>query len=126
MQSVIDKTGARMFFIDTPLERFTEKLLEIVRQQDEPFGSTSIAAQWFVFEAARREGMKVMLDGQGADEVLGGYQGDFSVIASDLLRRYRLLSYTRFRRQHKELLGHGPITFRHGVWTLLPEPLRCG
>ena len=77
---------ARMFFIDTPLERFTEKVLEIVRQQDEPFGSTSIAAQWFVFEAARREGMKVMLDGQGADEVLGGYQSDFSVIASDLLR----------------------------------------
>ncbi len=43
-----------------------------MRQQDEPFGSTSIAAQWFVFEAARREGMKVMLDGQGADEVMGG------------------------------------------------------
>jgi asparagine synthase (glutamine-hydrolysing) len=126
METVARERGARMFFVDTDTERFVEKLLEIVRQQDEPFGSTSIAAQWLVFEAARREGMKVMLDGQGADEILGGYHGYFPVIASNLLRNRRLLSYARFHREHKALLGHGPLPIRGAVWSALPERARLG
>jgi asparagine synthase (glutamine-hydrolysing) len=124
MDAVIDTTDARMFLVDTSLDRFASKLLEIVRQQDEPFGSTSIAAQWFVFEAARTEGMKVMLDGQGADEVFGGYHGYFPVIASNLLRRRRLLSYARFHRAHKKLLGHPPLPVKGAVWSALPTRAR--
>ena len=41
--------------------------------QGEPYGSLSIAAQFRVFEEARRHGLTVMLDGQGADELFGGY-----------------------------------------------------
>ena len=50
-----------------------EVLPEVVDAQGEPFGSTSIAAQWFVMREARRAGVKVMLDGQGGDETLAGY-----------------------------------------------------
>jgi asparagine synthase (glutamine-hydrolysing) len=124
MESVVGRTGARMYFVDTELDRFVDKLRSVVRQQDEPFGSTSIAAQWFVFEAARREGMKVMLDGQGADEVLGGYHGYFPVIASYLLRKRRLLTYARFHQAHKELLGKAPLPLLHTVWSLIPTPAR--
>ena len=126
MQSVVDSTGARMFFVDTPVDRFTEQLLAVVRQQDEPFGSTSIAAQWFVFEAARREGMKVMLDGQGADEVLGGYEGYFTVIASNLLQDHKMLSYARLSREHKALLGRPPLPILHAGWSVLPARARKG
>ncbi len=45
----------------------------VLREQDEPFASASILAQRAVMEAARANGVKVMLDGQGADEMLGGY-----------------------------------------------------
>jgi asparagine synthase (glutamine-hydrolysing) len=41
--------------------------------QDLPSGSTSLYAQYCVFRAAQQSGIKVMLDGQGADEILGGY-----------------------------------------------------
>ena len=41
--------------------------------QEEPFGSTSIYAQWCVMGAARSAGVTVLLDGQGADEIFGGY-----------------------------------------------------
>src|SRR5574339_369010 len=34
--------------------------------QDEPFGSTSIYAQWHVFALAAQHRVKAMLDGQGA------------------------------------------------------------
>jgi asparagine synthase (glutamine-hydrolysing) len=60
--------------------------------QDEPFGSTSILAQWFVFQAIGRSGTKVVLDGQGADEQLAGYHGLFSFHHASLLRRKRYFS----------------------------------
>jgi asparagine synthase (glutamine-hydrolysing) len=72
--------------------------------QDEPFGSTSIYAQWCVFERARREGIKVMLDGQGADEQLAGYHTGFPIYTASLLRRglffSLLVSMAQRRREH--------------------------
>ncbi len=38
-----------------------------------PVDSGSVFGQWKVFEAAHAEGIRVVLDGQGSDEVLGGY-----------------------------------------------------
>lgn len=48
---------------------------EMIRVQGEPFGSTSIYAQFRVFRLARERGVTVTLDGQGADEMLAGYNG---------------------------------------------------
>ena len=45
----------------------------ICHHQDEPFGSFSIAAQYEVMKHAKDNDTVVLLDGQGADEVLGGY-----------------------------------------------------
>jgi asparagine synthase (glutamine-hydrolysing) len=52
---------------------FADHLEELVKVQDEPFGSSSVFAQNKVFAAARSNGIRVLLDGQGADEVLAGY-----------------------------------------------------
>lgn len=57
------------------LERAMDRL---AWHQDEPFGSTSILAQWCVFELAAAHGIKVMLDGQGADEQFAGYHSYFA------------------------------------------------
>lgn len=43
--------------------------------QGEPFGTTSIYAQYAVYRAFRDNGVTVSLDGQGADELLAGYHG---------------------------------------------------
>jgi asparagine synthase (glutamine-hydrolysing) len=48
---------------------------DMIRIQDEPFGSTSIYAQYRVFRLVREKGVTVTLDGQGADELLAGYGG---------------------------------------------------
>jgi asparagine synthase (glutamine-hydrolysing) len=47
-----------------------------------PVPGTSLYGQWKVFEAARARGIVVMLDGQGGDEILGGYN---KFVASILL-----------------------------------------
>jgi asparagine synthase (glutamine-hydrolysing) len=48
---------------------------EMIRAQGEPFNSTSIYAQYRVFKLAREHNVTVTLDGQGADEMLAGYNG---------------------------------------------------
>ena len=57
-----------------PQEMVTD-LDDLIRVQGEPFGSTSIYAQYRVFRLAKECGVKVTLDGQGADEMLAGYLG---------------------------------------------------
>jgi asparagine synthase (glutamine-hydrolysing) len=53
-------------------EEVLRDLNRLLSLQDEPFGSLSIYAQYRVMELASRS-VKVVLDGQGADEQLGGY-----------------------------------------------------
>ncbi len=53
---------------------FIADIETLVRRQGEPFGSTSIYAQYKVAEAAQAAGIKVLLDGQGADELFAGYR----------------------------------------------------
>lgn len=50
-----------------------KNLDRIVHHQEEPFGSMSLAIQYEVFKLARSNNVSVLLDGQGADEILGGY-----------------------------------------------------
>ncbi len=54
-------------------DELTEDFDHLSYMQDLPSGSTSLYAQYCVFRAAQQNGIKVMLDGQGADEILGGY-----------------------------------------------------
>jgi len=59
--------------ITPTLEYFSENIDDLVWSQDEPFNTTSPFAQWCVFKLAKNKGIVVMLDGQGADEILAGY-----------------------------------------------------
>jgi asparagine synthase (glutamine-hydrolysing) len=57
--------------------------------QDMPSASTSLYAQYCVFRAAQKAGIKVMLDGQGADEILGGYSYFRGARLASLVRQKR-------------------------------------
>ena len=48
-------------------------LPQLVVDHEEPVGSLSIYAQWRVNQAAKAAGVTVLLDGQGGDELFGGY-----------------------------------------------------
>jgi len=68
-------------------EQLVADLEHLVDLQGEPFASTSIYSQQRVFQVARAAGIKVMLDGQGADELLGGYDVYAAARLASLLRR---------------------------------------
>lgn len=72
---------------------------------DEPVSSSSVYAQYRLYEIAGQHGVKVMLDGQGADEVLAGYAKYIPWYLQELYSE-------RSPQLSKELEAFGPsITF---------------
>lgn len=63
-----------------------DELPSFVWHNELPVGSASQYAQWCVFRLARETGVTVLLDGQGADEVLGGYEQYFAPYLQGLKR----------------------------------------
>ena len=114
--TLIFPTGTELF----------ERLDELVWLQDEPFGSSSVFAQWCVFRAARQNGVVVMLDGQGADEQLAGYHGFLGARLAGLMRNGRLGEFAQEFGAVRGLHGYGPVKFtEYMVANLMPGSIRA-
>ena len=68
--------------------------------------------------AARRAGIKVMLDGQGADEQLAGYHGGFPFYFANLIRRHRFAALLRAMLERHR--WHGVSFFGQAQQLLFP------
>jgi asparagine synthase (glutamine-hydrolysing) len=123
MEAVASSCGAELMFAEPTEPEFHESLAEVVGAQDEPFGSASVAAQWFVFRAAAASGVKVMLDGQGADEVFGGYHHYLRLIAQRLLIDRRPRGFIRLARAATESVGEAPYPAWLALAALMPRRL---
>jgi asparagine synthase (glutamine-hydrolysing) len=124
-RAVVEQTRAAAHWISFDDAELVETLPRIVETQDEPFGSTSIVAQWHVMRAARDAGLKVMLDGQGADEVFAGYHGYFGPYFADLLVAGRLASLRRELGAYRALHGASASTAAVALARpFLPERVR--
>ncbi len=99
--------GAHVHKIRTAPADLVDDLDRLIYQQDEPFGSTSIYVQHRVFRLAREAGISVMLDGQGADEMLGGYRPYLAARLASLLRQGNWIDALRFLERVRRLPGTG-------------------
>ena len=101
-------------------KELAEILDRLVWQHDEPFGSTSSFAQWTVMRLASECGVKVLLDGQGADELLGGYHAFFGAYFADLVRAGRWARLLHEMRAYRWRHGAIPVqafgNFGRGVF----------
>ena len=75
-------------------ESFLEDLRDFVRTQEEPIISTGPYAQYVVMREAS-EHVTVLLDGQGADEMMAGYNPYFYVYLNQLRRQKRFVELAR-------------------------------
>jgi asparagine synthase (glutamine-hydrolysing) len=94
-------------------EELVADLTHFISVQEEPFYSTSMYAQHRVFQLAREVGIKVMLNGQGADEMLGGYNYYTAARLASLLRQGKWVKAVRLLRSASRLPGVGAL------WTLI-------
>jgi asparagine synthase (glutamine-hydrolysing) len=103
---VVEATGVANTKVFPQHHGVFEGLSKLAYHLDEPFGSTSIFAQSEVYRAAGERGIKVMLDGQGADEQLAGYHTMYGAFHASLLKRLRWVSLFRELKQQRR---------RHGI-----------
>lgn len=75
--SVVTETRATLHIAEPKPEDLLAQIASFVWLNELPVSSTSQYAQWCVFAKARETGVTVLLDGQGADELLGGYEQYF-------------------------------------------------
>ena len=105
-QAVIDATRVEPSFVLPAPKRLLQDLDRLLWHQDEPFVSTSIFAGWCVYGLAREQGVTVTLDGQGPDEMLGGYVPFmYSAQLSENLGRFHLGTALRNARGVHDTLG---------------------
>lgn len=74
IDEVVRDTAVQSFTTTPTTGDLMNDLLDLIRTQEEPFRSTSIYGQYRVMRLAHENGMKVLLDGQGADELFAGYR----------------------------------------------------
>lgn len=89
----------------------------VITAHDTPYIRSSTISYYFIMQAAAQRRMKVMLDGQGSDEYLAGYEPSFSRVIAGQLRRLRFLSAWR--------AFNWPQSQRHGRRRIAKRSLRA-
>jgi asparagine synthase (glutamine-hydrolysing) len=92
---VVDNADLSWNYTEPTSEDFRQSLNEVVYTQEEPFGSPSIFMQYFVMKKAKEIGCTVMLDGQGGDETLLGYEKYYPAAYLEYYREYGLVKTLR-------------------------------
>jgi asparagine synthase (glutamine-hydrolysing) len=110
-ESWVDMAGnavrARIHKVRCNSHEFLNNVKTLSYVHDEPFSRTSAHAQYEVFREARTFGVKVMLDGQGADEILGGYRHYLGARLASLLRHGEWSDAVRLLRGMSRLHSFG-------------------
>jgi asparagine synthase (glutamine-hydrolysing) len=103
IQSVIDAFDVDPFMTYPTFAGLQEEWQTLFYHQEEPFGSSSIFAQWHVFRLARQQGVTVTLDGQGGDELLAGYLGVFPFFFVEQLMHRQFRTFLTEMQAHIQL-----------------------
>lgn len=121
IREVLNQTGVEGHEVwpsATELERIFPRLCYY---QEEPFLSTSQFAQHLVMRLAKENGVTVLLDGQGADELLAGYKPYFLARYGDLAQNRQMVGLWRewhgFRAKHDRAF---PLSTRAVFARILP------
>jgi asparagine synthase (glutamine-hydrolysing) len=115
IQKVREKTRINSHEVYSELDDLEEVFDKICFHQEEPFGSASILVQYQVYELAKKKGVTVLLDGQGADEILAGYHPYFSTFFNEIRKR----SGTQFE---KEFSAYQQLHEGNTINAKIPKP----
>jgi asparagine synthase (glutamine-hydrolysing) len=109
-RAVADASGANAHVVVPDGADFWKTFDQLHDLQGEPTAGPGLYSQWKVMGLAHQHGLKVLLDGQGGDETLGGYWRYLPLRLRDLLAAGR---FGEFARQF------GPVSDRLGGVTTL-------
>jgi asparagine synthase (glutamine-hydrolysing) len=88
-QLVVDQTQAIAHTCEPQRKDLQKDLEDLIWCQDVPIWSTSTYAQYSVMKLAKASGIKVILDGQGGDELFAGYDPYHALHVSDQFHAFK-------------------------------------
>ena len=109
------------------LDNILEIFDKVIWHQEIPLSGSSIMAQWFVMGKAKSKNIKVLLDGQGADEILSGYpfylipyinEMIYSFKWNELFHNYKSLKQNNY--SIKRMIGIQKHKLFHKIETAFP------
>ena len=113
-------TNIQQYFTQISETDFLSECLDFVRAQEEPVTGMSPYAQYRVMKIANEHKAKVLLDGQGGDEIFAGYIYYFAYYFYELLSKGKLFTLVRemlrYQKNFKNLYPHKMFAF-----LLLPD-----
>ena len=121
-QSVVEHADLAWFRTTPSYEDFQACLDDVIRIQEEPFSSPSVVMQYFVMKAARDAEIPVLLDGQGGDETLLGYETYAIPYLLSLVYSGWIMSFVeqaKLLRTNNSKMTLGTF-FRYGINNALP------
>ncbi len=104
------KIQAKHFKVEPTLEGFLKEADDLIYSQDVPIWDTSTYAQYKVMELAKQNNIKVVLDGQGADELFGGYHHHFLAKWNNLFSNGNFMLAMNDISASKKTIGY-PLQF---------------
>jgi len=107
-KQVSDDFNLELKILKPKTEDFLNNLEKVIEIQEEPFGGPAIYMQYFIFEQAKKSGIKVMLDGQGGDESLLGYEKYFPAYFREIRKRkgiFSMLQEIYFANQNNDKMS---------------------
>lgn len=116
--------GATVHKIGIGPDDLQADLDRLIQAQGEPFGGTMLYAQFRVFRAARDAGVKVVLEGQGGDEMLGGYMGYPGFVVRSRLERFDVQGAVHFARGWTKAHRDRGVSRYRSLLSELPFPGR--
>jgi len=122
ISEVVNFAGLESYTTVPTEENLLDDLSDLVLTQEEPC-LQSVYGQYAVVKLAHEQGVKVLLGGQGGDELFGGYIPYFGFYFYELFRRlrwYRLLREMFFYLRSYQ----GLLPFQVLGLSLLPEEIR--
>ena len=87
VEAVVAHTGVEAFRTTAASGDLLRDLPALIRHQDEPLPSAGPYSHWRVMALAHENGIRVLLDGQGADELLAGYHYQFGAYLAETAKR---------------------------------------
>ena len=119
-QAVAEEYNLHQHLVNVSATDLVSEMDQLMKHQEEPVGSSSVLAQYKVYEAAKAAGITVLLDGQGADEILAGYHKYYHWYWQELYANNRRAASGELKAA-KALGINESFGFRNKAFALFPH-----
>ena len=94
-KKVVERSNCKENLVFPNQNNLKDEIEKVIWYQDIPFPTLSIYAQWCVMRKVNEKGIRVLLDGQGGDETLLGYDRYIIFLLKDNLRKCKLIKFLK-------------------------------